>query len=116
MLNTYIYIYARQGLTRLIWLDLGDKLKLSPTDDDASATSILDIDVGQIEGNGSKEQTLYVIGRTTPLTRLLNISVRTFVIVAALDYIKSNSVFTFGRSDISHLRPIRNLTLKSMRR
>jgi hypothetical protein len=35
----------------------------------------LDIDVGQIEGNGSKEQKLYVIGRTTPLTRLLNISV-----------------------------------------
>ncbi|CAO3690739.1 unnamed protein product [Umbelopsis ramanniana] len=56
--------------------DLGDKLKLTPTDDDASATSILDINVGQIEGNGSKEQILYVIGRTTPLTRLLNISVR----------------------------------------
>lgn len=57
------------------WLDLGDKLKLTPTDDDTSATSILDINVGQIEGNGSKEQILYVIGRTTPLTRLLNISV-----------------------------------------
>jgi hypothetical protein len=57
-------------------LDLGDKLKLVPTDDDQAATSILDIDVGEIDANGSKEQTLYVIGRTTPLTRILSISVR----------------------------------------
>ncbi|GAB5589072.1 hypothetical protein Unana1_03972 [Umbelopsis nana] len=56
--------------------DLGDKLKLLPTDDDQSATSILDIDIGQIDANGSKEQTLYVVGRTTPLSRILNISVR----------------------------------------
>jgi hypothetical protein len=60
----------------MLLLDLGDKLKLVPTDDDQAATSILDIDVGEIDANGSKEQTLYVIGRTTPLTRILSISVR----------------------------------------
>ncbi|KAJ2963778.1 hypothetical protein NQZ79_g1227 [Umbelopsis isabellina] len=56
--------------------DLGDKVKLKATDDDTDAFGVLDINVGQIDANSSKEQPMFIIGRAIPMTRLLNISVR----------------------------------------
>ena len=52
-------------------VDLADKLKLAPTDEDMNATSVLDIDVGLIDANGSKKQTFYAFILSWPRCRIL---------------------------------------------